>query len=232
MSDLDFERKHVLQAIKKVRKKGVDWLYETYPKKGGNVRKSITSFLIFEGEEFPLKPLARLARDCAGSPMYENPHTRRIRTKFRKLGFQVTESPTETSADEAKAADERQKRLAAVWQRDGQAEFRRLVLERFDNRCLVSGCGVTVVLEAAHIVPVANGGTDDVENGIPLRADLHRLFDEGQLQIDPDTWRVTVDESACNHYKKFNGRDLSSSFAGYADEEVFKRNFWRRRDFI
>lgn len=46
------------------------------------------------------------------------------------------------------------------------------------------------MLEAAHIVPVAEQGSDDPSNGILLRADLHRLFDNGLMAINPDTGHV------------------------------------------
>lgn len=42
------------------------------------------------------------------------------------------------------------------------------------------------MLEAAHIRPWAEGGVHEVPNGIPLRRDLHRLFDLGYVTIRPD----------------------------------------------
>jgi len=42
------------------------------------------------------------------------------------------------------------------------------------------------VLEAAHIRPWHAGGAHAIPNGMPLRRDLHRLFDLGYVTIRPD----------------------------------------------
>lgn len=65
------------------------------------------------------------------------------------------------------------------------ARFRNLVLG--DNpHCLVTGETDRRVLEAAHICAVKNEGNDGFENGIVLRADLHKLFDRHILTISND----------------------------------------------
>jgi len=53
-----------------------------------------------------------------------------------------------------------------------------------DQCCVVSGETTKCVLEAAHIVEVKGNGGHAVGNGLLLRADLHRLFDERLLTID------------------------------------------------
>ena len=90
--------------------------------------------------------------------------------------------------DEAENATERQRRLAEVWEHPGQARFRRAVFEMFGARCVVTGCETLMALEAAHVLPVSSGGGDKGWNGIPLRADLRRLFDAGAIMIDPTSW--------------------------------------------
>jgi hypothetical protein len=67
--------------------------------------------------------------------------------------------------------------------RPGQARFRRTLLERFKSTCVITGCVTEIVLEAAHIKPVSEFGSDAVDNGLLLRADLHRLFDYGRISI-------------------------------------------------
>ena len=42
------------------------------------------------------------------------------------------------------------------------------------------------MLEAAHIVPVTNGGADTEDNGLCLRVDIHRLFDSGNIRLKAD----------------------------------------------
>jgi len=61
--------------------------------------------------------------------------------------------------------------------RDRQPAFRNTVLQAYGGKCCVTGCAVRDCLEAAHIDRYSKSGNNSVTNGIPLRADLHRLFD-------------------------------------------------------
>ena len=81
---------------------------------------------------------------------------------------------------------ERQKVAAMVWRRPQQPKFREDVLKAYSGRCLLSDEVVPSVLEAAHIIPVKNSGADLVSNGFCLRVDIHRLFDAGNIRIDPN----------------------------------------------
>ncbi|MBL6276064.1 HNH endonuclease [Micromonospora fiedleri] len=100
----------------------------------------------------------------------------------------------------------RRRRLAQVTARQGQADFRRRLVEAYQGRCVISGCGVDAALQAAHIEPYDGPATNRVSNGLLLRADLHNLFDKGLLWID-DSYRVQVAEGL-DHYRKFAGVEL------------------------
>lgn len=78
---------------------------------------------------------------------------------------------------------ERQKATAQVVVRKGQAKFRSSVLHAYGNKCLVTGEELPQVLEAAHIVPVTNGGADSRDNSLCLRVDIHRLYDGQHIRI-------------------------------------------------
>jgi putative restriction endonuclease len=47
-------------------------------------------------------------------------------------------------------------------------------------------------LDAAHIKPYALLQRHEVWNGILMRSDLHRLFDEGYITIDPVDRKILV----------------------------------------
>jgi hypothetical protein len=79
--------------------------------------------------------------------------------------------------------------------RRGQASFRAALLEAYGGECAITGCTAIAVLEAAHIVPFADGGSATADNGLLLRADVHTLFDLRLLTIDPRSHRVIVDPS-------------------------------------
>ncbi|HBJ33556.1 MAG TPA: hypothetical protein DDZ51_02110 [Planctomycetaceae bacterium] len=75
--------------------------------------------------------------------------------------------------------------LASVRARLRQSEFRQMMLERFEARCIVTGCSAQEALEAAHIDPWCNSQSNHVGNGLLLRADIHVLFDQGLLTLHP-----------------------------------------------
>ena len=88
-----------------------------------------------------------------------------------------------------------QRRITTTRLQRDQARFREMLLSS-DRCCAVTCESCPAVLEAAHIVPVRNGGQEVLSNGILLRADLHRLFDTDppQFEICSQTGTILVDE--------------------------------------
>ncbi len=76
--------------------------------------------------------------------------------------------------------------------RRGQPAFRRALRQQFEDRCVISGCTIVDLLEAAHIEPFAVDANQSPDNGLLLRSDLHTLFDLNLIGIHPDTGRVAV----------------------------------------
>jgi hypothetical protein len=81
--------------------------------------------------------------------------------------------------------EQRKKLLRSIAIRQGQPRFRKNLIDRY-GCCLISGCSVKDTLEAAHIHPYAENGTNHISNGLLLRADFHTLFDLYLLAIDAD----------------------------------------------
>ncbi|MFL1873628.1 HNH endonuclease [Hansschlegelia beijingensis] len=208
MTELIFGRDHALEAIRLVKINGREWLYKSYPKPNGKMRRSSTGFLMSGGLSYPVKPLGRLANELAGKPMSDNPITNDFRRYFQNLGFQLVDSPEAAAEAEAEDASERVRKLAKVLARPEQAKFRRAVFDMFGARCLVTGCETLIALEAAHVLPVSCGGCDEGWNGIPLRADIHRLFDANIIVLDPTTWRLYVLEIGRKEYGRLHDQDL------------------------
>lgn len=65
------------------------------------------------------------------------------------------------------------------------SRFKRLLLERV-GQCLITGCKIRSVLEGAHIIPHSETQDDSIDNGLLLRADIHKLYDSNLLGIDGD----------------------------------------------
>jgi putative restriction endonuclease len=76
--------------------------------------------------------------------------------------------------------------------RRGQGIFRVEVTDAYCWQCAVSREHSLPVLEAAHIVAWANTHENDINNGILLRADIHKLFDAGYVTIDADNYKFVV----------------------------------------
>lgn len=68
----------------------------------------------------------------------------------------------------------------------GQGTFKVAVTDAYGQACAVTQEHSLPVLEAAHIVPYAEGGEHSIRNGVLLRIDVHRLFDKGYVTITPD----------------------------------------------
>jgi putative restriction endonuclease len=68
----------------------------------------------------------------------------------------------------------------------GQGLFSLAVRDAYSGACAVTREHSVPVLEAAHILPYAHGGQHNVDNGLLLRRDLHRLFDLGYVTVTPD----------------------------------------------
>ena len=69
--------------------------------------------------------------------------------------------------------------------------FPLLVKQEYNFRCCVSGICIEAPyqiyeIEAAHVVPVTQGGTDDVRNGLSMSRTLHWAFDRGLFGIKED----------------------------------------------
>ena len=88
--------------------------------------------------------------------------------------------------------DARRRAQRQITQRRGQAEFRAALIRAYGGRCAVTRCDAVDTLEAAHIQPYRGPASNVVCNGLPLRSDIHTLYDLGLIAIDPDTHEVTL----------------------------------------
>jgi putative restriction endonuclease len=85
----------------------------------------------------------------------------------------------------------------------GQGAFRVLVTDAYDRACAATEEHSLPALEAAHIRPFSKDGPHEVNNGLLLRSDVHRLFDQGYLTVTTQG-RLHVGERLRADYR--NGR--------------------------
>ena len=106
--------------------------------------------------------------------------------------------------------DARKRALASIVRRQGQPAFRQALINAYGGRCAITGCNAKEALEAAHIYPYQGAHTNDVTNGLLMRADLHTLFDLGLIGIDPENSSVVISHHLCGTvYQEFAGQPVT-----------------------
>lgn len=152
-----------------------------------------------------------------GAFVYEGPfryvsHEGARPTRFilqrERLATAVHAAKTGAAFDPDNLEDARKRAQAEVVRRPEQDMFRRALLSAY-RKCAVTWCEVAVALDAAHIMPYRGEHTDHVKNGLLLRADIHRLFDERLLAVDTETMTVRIAKSLTGTiYQELEGRKL------------------------
>jgi len=111
--------------------------------------------------------------------------------------------------------------------RRGQRLFRTNLIELYQGRCAISGWSPTEALEAVHIVNHAETGINHTDNGIILRADLHRLFDSNLLRIDPESLCVELSSDLREtEYWRLNDRRIKRRKDGTDPSREYLKQKW------
>lgn len=92
--------------------------------------------------------------------------------------------------------------------RPRQQQFRHELLAAV-ARCPVTGVSVPQALQAAHIKPHEFGGPEEMDNGLPLRADIHCLFDAGLIRFEPINYDrichiLLLSDEVKSNYREFD----------------------------
>lgn len=98
----------------------------------------------------------------------------------------IASVPDQFDFDPSDLSDHRQRQVATIARRRGQAAFRFKLLDAYGGRCCVTGCNLVDILEAAHITPYRGDHSNHVSNGLLLRVDIHTLFDLGLIAFNDD----------------------------------------------
>ena len=106
-------------------------------------------------------------------------------------------------------SDERDRVVAEIVRRKGQAEFRRRLVDAYGGRCAISRYDVEPALEAAHISSYLGPKSQLVTNGLLLRTDLHALYDRSLITVSPEL-RVRISPKIGeSKYASLDGRQLA-----------------------
>ena len=96
--------------------------------------------------------------------------------------------------------------------RQYQQNFRKQLEKRY-KKCIVTGKG-SDVYEACHIIPYSESDYRkmyDVNNGLLLSSELHKLFDKFLVSINDDKFVLSkkiLNDISYAEYKKYNGVQL------------------------
>lgn len=95
--------------------------------------------------------------------------------------------------------------------RRGQRQFREHLLSAQGEVCAFTGGAPARVLEAGHLYSYAQLGTHVEHGGLMLRRDVHRLFDDGALAVEPTSLRIDVrtDLAGYPQYARLHGEPLT-----------------------
>jgi predicted restriction endonuclease len=170
---------------------------------------SKTWFIDAPGEPKPdLKMIAARARQLS-RPSEKPLKTRDFQTrdaraiigtilKYRLIGPQAADEnkiqDTLRKIGSRKIKSGLRKEYRNVTVRQGAGAFRNNLLQVY-TKCAVTGWRGQAALDAAHIIPVSQGGLNDVNNGLFLRADIHNLFDLHLVRIDFADLTISIDQS-------------------------------------
>lgn len=95
-------------------------------------------------------------------------------------------------------------KIAEVKQRLEQRDFRRRVFDFHGACCVVTGCRIEELLDAAHLPGRRWDAGDNTHlDGIPLRADLHRALDSGLIKLDEDNHLIDLAPSLHEWYGQY-----------------------------
>lgn len=105
--------------------------------------------------------------------------------------------------------NEEQEGLIPLIQATRQHQYRREVLDTYQNRCAVTGCSESNALQVTRIVSYLGMASNRPSNGLCLRADIRQLFDRHLISIDPHNLTVHVSSNLMkSEYGDLEGRTI------------------------
>ncbi len=115
----------------------------------------------------------------------ETPVTQALLSQAGSELTQLAQQTFQLTRPQIPRVEARQSRIAR------SSVFRERVRKEYARKCAVSGIALTTPtflreVESAHIVPISEGGTEDVRNGFTLTQSLHWAFDRGLFGVLPN----------------------------------------------
>ena len=133
---------------------------------------------------------------------------------------------THISEDELPLFQKRKKKnILAKSRANNQPKFRADVFNYYQNECAV--CGIKLFLDAAHIIPIENYGTDNKENGIILCKNHHKAFDDNYIKINPSSLKLEIFKECNKETLRIDKKNLNH----LRNKPAFKYLKWRYENY-
>lgn len=162
----------------------------------------------FDNEEQVLDFLARIKRVREGE-VHPDSLPASVQAQHKDhFEAKLAQNAASTAVDFEGHGPEDARQIAVIKIRRGQADFRERLLSAWGQRCVVTGCAVLGLLEAAHITPHSEETDYRTSNGLLLRADIHTLYDLGLLSLDERMCVHIADELLASEYRCYDGKRI------------------------
>jgi predicted restriction endonuclease len=91
-----------------------------------------------------------------------------------------------------------------------QKDFRDGLLEKFNNKCVVTDEDCIDELEACHIIPINEKECYNIDNGLILTSNLHKTFDKYLWSINPNTLKIEIKNNKnVGNIKKYESNKIN-----------------------
>ena len=127
-----------------------------------------------------------------------------VQENLKKVSSVSSNTLVDSSLDKLRPSGHGYGKSYSMNPRLGQGAFRVLITDIYQRKCAITGEKTLPALEAAHIRSFAENGPHAPNNGILLRADLHRLFDGFYLTVTQN-FQIEVSNRIKEEYE--NGRE-------------------------
>ncbi|MBM7556727.1 HNH endonuclease [Halanaerobacter jeridensis] len=106
----------------------------------------------------------------------------------------------------------------------GQSEFRQNLFRYYNNQGVITKEHNAELLDAVHIHPHLTSNRHHPKNGILLRTDFHKLFDEGLITITPGYQVLVASQLESDYYHEYHNKDiyLPDDHIFYPDQQVLE----------
>jgi HNH endonuclease len=143
--------------------------------------------------------------------------------KIEKIAYEIEE---QGYFDPKNVIDTRQRVEREIAQRQGQPKFRKALLQIYNCKCAITGFDAQEALEAAHIDSYKGDQTNNLNNGLLLRCDIHTLFDLYRITIHPESYQVIISQKLHQtSYQVLHNRKVNLPSQGTISKEALEKHY-------